>query len=107
MVAAMQAVENKELTVAPAAIRFKVPRKTLEDRVKGRVKHGTSPGLKTILTATEEDALVAYLVYMAERGFPLTHMMTKASAWSITKRSGKADRFNPDTGPGEHWWVNF
>ena len=69
MVAAMKAVEKKELTVAAAAIRFKVSRKTLEDRVKGRVKHGTAPGPKTVLTAAEEDALVAYLVHMAECGF--------------------------------------
>ena len=50
---------------------------------------------------------MAYLVYMAERGFPLTHMMTKAFAWTIAKHSGKADHFSPETGPGEHWWVNF
>ena len=106
MLAAMQAVE-KELTVAAAAIRFKVARKTLEDRVKGRVKHGTAPGPKTVLTAEEEDVLVAYLVYMAERGFPLTRTMTKAFAWAIAKRSGKGDHFNPESGPGEHWWVNF
>ena len=31
MVAAMQAVEKKALTVAAAAMKFKGPRKTLED----------------------------------------------------------------------------
>ena len=50
---------------------------------------------------------MAYFVHMAEHGFPLTHTMTKAFAWAIAKRSGKDDRFNPETGPGEHWSVNF
>lgn len=31
-----------------------MPHKTLEDRVKGRVKHGTLPGPKTVLTGDEE-----------------------------------------------------
>ncbi len=50
---------------------------------------------------------MVYLVYMARRGFPLTRTMTKAFAWAIAKRSGTADRFYPEYGPGEHWWVNF
>ena len=63
--------------------------------------------LAQFLTTVDEDALVSYLIYMAERGFPLTRTMTKAFAWAIAKRSDRQDRFNPETGPGEHWWVNF
>ena len=44
---------------------------------------------------------------MAQRGFPLTRTMTKAFAWAIAKRSGNDNQFNPECGPGEHWWVNF
>ena len=81
--------------------------KTLDDRVKGRVKHGTKPGPDTVLTVEEDAALVSYLVYMAEQGFPLTQTMTMAFARAISKRSGTANRFNPETGPGKHWWSNF
>jgi hypothetical protein len=93
--------------VSTAAVAFDVPRKTLDDRVKGRVKHGTKPGPDTVLTAGEEDALMSYLIYMAERGFPLTRTVTMAFAWAIAKRSGTADCFNPESGPGKHWWGNF
>ncbi len=55
----------------------------------------------------EEDALVAYLLYMADRGFPLTRTMVKAFAWTLAKWSGNGDRFNAETGPGEHWWTHF
>ena len=47
------------------------------------------------------------LVYMAQRGIPLTRTMTMAFAWAIAKRAGNAERFNPDLGPGKHWWSNF
>ena len=107
MKSAMSAVRNKEMTIYKAAAHFKVPRKTLDDRIKGRVKHGTNPGPSTVLSASEEASLVSYLVYMANRGFPLTRTMVKAFAWAVAKRSGKSDRFSAEYGPGEHWWFNF
>ena len=63
MVSAMSAVEKKERTIYSAAARFSVPRKTLDDRIKGRVKHGTSPGPVTALTLKQEEVLVSYLLY--------------------------------------------
>ena len=106
MVSAMEAV-SQGTAVSTAAKAFNVPRKTLNDRVKGRVKHGTKPGPDTVLTEEEEAALMSYLVYMAQRGFPLTRTMTMAFAWAIAKRAGNAERFNSDLGPGKHWWSNF
>ena len=106
MASAMEAV-SQGTAVSTAAKAFNVPRKTLDDRVKGRVKHGTKPGPDTVLTEEEEAALMSYLVYMAQRGFPLTRTMTMAFAWAIAKRAGNAERFNSDLGPGKHWWSNF
>ena len=107
MVAALEAVTASELTISAAASRFSVPRKTLDDRVKGRVKHGSKSGVSTVLTPTEEEALESYLIYMANRGFPLTRTMVKAFAWSIAKRLGKSGQFNSEYGPGEKWWTLF
>ena len=106
MVSAMEAV-SQGTAVSTATKTFNVPRKTLDDRVKGMVKHGTKPGPDTVLNEEEEAALMSYLVYMAQRGFPLTRTMTMAFAWAIAKRAGNAERFNPDLGPGKHWWSNF
>ena len=104
MLAAMEAVANGDKTITSAATEFNV---TLDDRIKGRVKHGVKPGPSTVLTAHEEEALVSYLLYMAQHGFPLTRTMIKAFAWAIAKRSGNGHRFNDQLGPGEHWWINF
>ena len=107
MINAMEAVSKKELTVSKAARVYRVPRKTLDDQVKGHILHGTKPGRDTVLTAEEESSLCNYLVYMAERAFPLTRHMVMAFAWAVALRSGKAKRFNPELGPGDHWWSNF
>ena len=104
MVSPMNAVEKKEMTVYSAAARFSVPRKTLDDRMKGHVKHGTNPSPRTVLTPEQEEALVSYLFYMADH---VTRTMVKAYGWAIAKRSGNGDRFNQEFGPGEHWWINF
>ena len=41
---------------------------------------------------------------MANSGFPLTRTMVRAFAWANAKRSNTDSRFNPDFGPGDHWW---
>ena len=107
MEAAMEAVKARRMTSTAAATTFSVPRKTLDDRVKGLVNHGKKPGVSTVLTANEEASLISYLLYMAKRGFLLTKTMVKAFAWAIAKRSGRDGRFHPEFGPGEHWWVLF
>ncbi len=107
MINAMKAVNERGMAVSTAASQFSVPRKTLDDRIKGRVKHGSKPGVSTALSSMEEDALESYLIYMADRGFPLSRTMVKAFAWSIAKKLGKAERFNEEYGPGDKWWWLF
>ena len=70
------------MTITVAACRFNVPRKALDDRLKGHAVHGVKPGVSTVLSAEEESSLVYYLLHMAECGFPLTRTMVKAYAWS-------------------------
>ena len=104
---AIEAVQSKDKTISAAAKMFNVPRNTLDDRVKGRVKHGNKPEVSTDRTFVQEKSLVNYLLYMADRGFPLTRTMVKAFALAITKRSGCAYRFNEELGPSDHWWQLF
>ena len=104
---AMMAVAERKMTVTTAARSFKVPRKTLDDRIKGHVTHGKKPGVATVLSPEEESSLTEYLKYMANHGFPLTRTMVKAFAWAIAKRSGSDGRFNPQLGPGDHWWFLY
>ena len=61
MLEAMRAVEEKKMTIRGAAKKFAVPYSTLKDRVHGRVRHGTKPGVKTALSPEEEEELVRYV----------------------------------------------
>jgi len=50
-----------KMTIRGAAKKFAVPYSTLKDRVHGRVRHGTKPGVKTALSPEEEEELVRYV----------------------------------------------
>ena len=43
---AIEAVKSKEKSISAASKKFNVPRKTLDDRIKGRVKHGSKPEVR-------------------------------------------------------------
>lgn len=64
-------------------------KKTLDNRVKGRVCHGSYPGPNTVLSKEEEDGLVSYVLYIADTGFPLTKMMVLPFAWGIAMKFEK------------------
>ena len=102
----MRAVKQG-LSVSAAARQHSVPRKTLDNRNKGRVTHGPNPGPSTVLTAREEEVLASYLRYMVEHGFPLTSSLARAIEWAVSLHSSTSDHFNEETGPGQHWWSNF
>ena len=61
MLDAMKAVEEKKYTIRGAAKKYGVPYSTLKDRVHGRVRHGTKPGVKTVLSPEEEEELVRFV----------------------------------------------
>ena len=103
----MKPVADGEITVTAASHTFQVPRKTLDDRVKGRVVHRTDPGLRTVLSSEEEKSLTEYHLYMANCGFPLTRIMVKAFAWAIAKHSGNEKICNAEFGHGDHWWFLY
>lgn len=46
-------VSGGKMSISAAAVKFSVPRKTLDDSFKGRVQHGTT-GMNTALTTEEE-----------------------------------------------------
>ncbi|KAI8487400.1 hypothetical protein Bbelb_348690 [Branchiostoma belcheri] len=67
-------------------------------------------GRPSVLTREEEEALVEYSKYLAERGFPLTVRVLKALAHQIElKRAnslGESSKFS-EAGPGKRWWRGF
>ena len=60
MTDALKAVVDDRQSVYGAAKKFHDPRRTLEDSVKGRIKHA---GPQTLLSKEEEKALCPYLIH--------------------------------------------
>ena len=84
---------------------FNVPRKTLDDRVKGQVVQGSNPGPPTALTSDEEGALVSYLLTFNPDAIDKSKIMP-----SLTTCSSSADE-SSDTAlllvaaPSIHQWA--
>ena len=60
MVSAMKPV-SKGSTIQKAALEHGVPRKTLQDRITGRVEYGCKPGANPYLNKLEETDLANFL----------------------------------------------
>ena len=69
MIAAIKAVKEDGIAILRAAKEHGVPRTTLQDRILGKVVHGTKPGPKPYLEPIEESDLTNFLVDTAKAGF--------------------------------------
>ncbi|KAK3612125.1 hypothetical protein CHS0354_031199 [Potamilus streckersoni] len=97
---AVSSVKQKRLTITQAYREFKVPRKTVEDHVKGKVQE-KAPGRSPILTTNEESSMVNYMKYSAQQGFPLTRKIARQYVITIMKQNGRQSLFNMNKGPSD------
>ena len=77
MLAAIAAVKEGT-AILRAAKEHDVPRTTLQDRILGKVVHGTKPGPRPYLEPIEENELSNFLVDTAKAGFGKTRKEVKA-----------------------------
>ena len=106
MESALSDVRSKRMTPSEAAKFYKVPRKTLTDRISKNIKDDyKAGGSGTHLSAEHELSLSSYIDYMAKRGFTLTVSQVMMYAWIIDKTKGK-NKF-VDKGPCYGWWLGF
>ncbi|XP_033726735.1 uncharacterized protein LOC117316303 [Pecten maximus] len=60
-----------------------------------------------MLTLKEEEALVAYVKYIGERGFPLNSQHLRSYVLELVKRADRHSLFNLDKGPSDKWCLKF
>ena len=103
---ALAEVRSKSKTASEAAKYYKIPRKTLTDRISKNIKDDCKAGdAGTYLSDEHELSLCSYIEYMAKRGFPLTISQVMMYAWVIDKTKGK-NKFG-EKGPCYGWWLGF
>ena len=102
---AIAAIKNG-MTMYKASKVFKIPRSTLQDKVKGKYKEGAKRGPPTVLSKTEETNLVEWIIHLGKMGFPITkeHLLD-----SVSHLCKQMNRENPFDGgrPGRHWYEAF
>ena len=86
MASAIEAVKGG-MSVLRASTLYNVPRTTLQDRVKGRVKHGIKPGPSTYLTTAEEE-LASFLMEVSKVGYGKTRKEVKFLVEAVAREKG-------------------
>ena len=88
------------------ALKWSIPRTTLESWKLGRTKPDSRPGPNTYLTANEENLLVDWLIEMGKRGFPLSKKTLLDSVQNIVIEDKRNHPFK-DGRPGDSWFRCF
>ena len=102
MIAAKKAVEQGSST-REAARNHGIPYSTLQDQVKGRVKHGVNPGPKPYLNVEEEAEFGTFLKNCASLGYGKTRRDVLHIVEAVAKDKGVLKKENVSHG----WWAQF
>jgi hypothetical protein len=103
---AILAVRSGVETITSAAKRFGVPRVTLHDKISGRYDENCRLGRKPLLSDSEEEVLVKWVLACKTRGFPVTKEQLIYSAGRMLTKSGKPNPFANER-PGRRWYELF
>ena len=87
-----------------AAKQHNVPRQTLQDRINGRVVHGTNPGPKPYLSRVEETELAEFLVDTAKAGYGKSRKQVQMIATNVVHDK---QRMSPSRRVSNGWYYRF
>ncbi|XP_071649202.1 uncharacterized protein [Temnothorax longispinosus] len=83
-----------------------IPKSTLMSKVKGNRPIGRKPGPPTILSTEEEAKIARWMLYLSQRGFPVTKTQLIHSVTYLIKQLDRETPFT-DGRPGRHWYEGF
>ena len=100
-------VVKEGTSLREAANTFEVPKSTLFRKLKSSAPVDKSrKGAPTILSSTEEEETVPWILYCAERGFPVNKKQLLDTVKKYIINAGRDNRFKDDR-PGEKWYKIF
>ena len=99
---AMNAVIYKGMSISKAAEIHGVPRTTLNDHVLGKVLPGAKCGAPTVLSTSEEQDLVDFLIKSASIGCGRTRKEVVNIVSSMLSRRDQKQRLVTNG-----WWAKF
>lgn len=105
--AAISAVKNDEFSVRAAAIQYKIPRKTLERRLKKNNDKKGPMGPSSVFGEENEKKFVAHIKTMQAKGFPLTMKDVRIMAFGFAEQLKLKHRFNKETQMAGYDWLQM
>ena len=105
MKAAVQSVADGQ-GLREASRLYNVPVETLRRRVTGKVDIDSRPGPPTVLTPSEEQEIVRYLILMADMGYGLTREAVMHMVYVIVEKFQRAHPFANEKA-GRWWFQGF
>lgn len=106
LIAAVDLIEGKTLSIKKASKMLGVPRATLFDKLNGRTPLEVKSRPAPVLTPAEETRLATYISNMADVGYPLTKSEILHQVKSIMDIDKRPNPFNKNL-PGREWFGNF
>ncbi|KAJ8333738.1 hypothetical protein SKAU_G00410570 [Synaphobranchus kaupii] len=94
-------------TSSPSERAFSASGNIVTNYKKNTYSHNPHPN--SALTPAEEEALLSFIFWMADHGFPITRSLVKVLAIGIIRESGRSNttRVNLEKGPSDMWWSRF
>ena len=97
---------QRGMSARSAAVKWGVPRTTLQNRKKAGFQSVTRPGPPTILTPDEEKALCDWLIDLSHRGIPVQKKILLDSIQRILMAEPRPTPF-VNNRPGKGWFHAF
>lgn len=102
---AINAVKNDSMSIRKAASTYKIPRKTLERRIRKNNDVKGRMGPDSLFGSANENRLVSRIKDMQKSGFPLTRDDLRHIAYQFAKQLGLKHRFNDETEKAGYVWL--
>lgn len=107
MTAAIEAYRSENsIGIREAARRYGVPKTTLANKLSGKYPEGRKMGPETVLTTTEEDVIVQWLLQLAKKGFPRKKSDLLNTVQAIVSEDPRSNPSKNDR-PGQKWYQSF
>lgn len=105
LVHAIEAVRLQNMSVKRASAEFKIPRKTLERRLKNNNTEKGNMGPSCVFGKANEERLSRHILTMQKYGFPLTRDDVRSIAYKFAVQLNIRHRFNNETEKAGYDWL--
>ena len=102
---ALNAIKNKVMTQRQAEAYFKIPIRTLKNKLKGL--HQLEVGGQTVLDKPGEEALTQHCIVLSDYGIPLDTFDLRCLVKSFIDKKGYNEPRFKENFPGKEWTTSF